>query len=84
MLALVTAMAVAAQVAAAQPVQKDDDPIICTRENVGSEVGTRMRPKKVCMHKSDRNFIAKQEKDAIRQLINNGDARMATPSEQPR
>ena len=83
MLILVTALAAAAQASAAQPAQKDDDPIICTRDNVGSEVGTRLRPKKVCMRKSDRDFIDKQEKDSIQHLVNDGNARMATPSERP-
>lgn len=77
MLALVTALAVAAQAPAAQPVQTDDDPIICAKQNVGDEVGTHMRTKKkVCMRKSDRDFIARQEKEAIDHLVNDGDARM--------
>ena len=84
MLSVLIAFAASAGTATTAPAPQDD-PIICTKVNVGDEVGTRLRTKKkVCMHKSDRDFIAKQEKDAIRQLINNGDARMATPSEQPR
>jgi len=76
MLVFVT-LAAALQAAAVQPAQKDDDPIICTKQNVGDEVGTRMRTKKkVCMHKSDRDFIAKQEKESVDHLVNDGDARM--------
>jgi len=85
MFVLVTALAVAIQASAAQPPQKDDDPIICTKQNVGDEVGTHMRAtKKVCMRKSDRDFIDKQEKDAIQHLVNDGDARMVAPSGPPR
>jgi hypothetical protein len=85
MLALVSALAAAAQAPAAQPAQKDDDPIICTKVNIGDEVGTRMRAKKkVCMHKSDRAYMDQQEKQAIQQLVNDGDARMMAPTGPPR
>jgi hypothetical protein len=85
MLVLVSALAAAASVPTAQPAQKDDDPIICTKVNVGDEVGTRMRTKKkVCMHKSDRAYIDQQEKQAIQHLVNDGDARMVAPVGAPR
>jgi hypothetical protein len=76
MFAFMFALAAAAQAPAAQPAQKSDDPIICTKQNVGDEVGTHMRTtKKVCMRKSDREFIDKQKKEAVQQLINDGDDR---------
>jgi hypothetical protein len=76
MIFLLTALAAATQTPAVQSAQKDNDPIICTRDNVGSEVGTRMRPKKICMRKSDRDYMNQQEKAAIQKLVNDGDARM--------
>ncbi len=86
MLVLVTALAAAAsQVSTDQPAQQDDDPIVCTKVNVGDEVGTRMRTKKkVCMRKSDRAYVDQQEKQAVQQLVNDGDARMVAPTGTPR
>lgn len=85
MLVLVTALvAAASQVPTAQSAQQDD-PIVCTKVNVGDEVGTRLRSKKkVCMHKSDRAYIDQQEKQAIQHLVNDGDARMVAPTGPPR
>lgn len=84
MLFLVSALAAAAQAPAALP-SATDDPIICTKVNVGDEVGTRMRTKKkVCMRKSDRAYIDQQEKQAIQHLVNDGDARMLAPTGPPR
>jgi len=85
MLVLVTALAAStAQPAMAQPAAADD-PIICTKVNVGDEVGTRLRAKKkVCMHKSDRDYVDQQNKQAVLQIINDGDARMLAPSGPPR
>ena len=86
MFVLFTIFAAAAQATtAAQPAAPDSDPIICTKQNVGDEVGTHMRAKKkVCMRKSDRDFMAKEEKEQVLHVINDGNARMATPSETPR
>ena len=76
MLFLVTALAASAQAPAALPPAKDD-PIICTRVNVGDEVGTHMlTKKKVCMHQSERDFIDQHEKQSVQQLINDGNDRM--------
>jgi len=72
---LATLAAAAAQPATAEPA-RTDDPVICTKQNVGDEVGTRMRTKKkVCMRKSDRDFIDKQNKQAVGQIINDGNDR---------
>ena len=59
MVSLIIALAVAAQGTPAQPVA-DEDPVVCQRQQ--SEVGTHMRPKKVCMRKSDRAYVDQQEK----------------------
>ena len=77
MFVLLSALAAAAQATPAQPAVPENDPIICTKQNIGSEVGTRLQSKKkVCMRKSDRDFIDRQEKDSISHLINDGDGRM--------
>ena len=84
MFVLLSALA-AAQATPTQPAAPENDPIICTKQNVGSEVGTRLQSKKkVCMRKSDRDFIDKQEKDAILHLINDGDGRMRFIPQSPR
>lgn len=77
MLALLTAL-VAASGTPPGPVTNaaDDDPIICTKENVGSEVGTHMRPKKVCMKKSERDFIERSQRQTVQDLVNDGNDRM--------
>jgi hypothetical protein len=73
----------AAQATAAQSASADD-PIICTKENIGSEVGTRLQPKKVCMRKSDRDFIERSTRDTVQNYNNRGDDRMRAPTESPR
>jgi len=70
-------------VAAAQPA-KEDDPIICTQDPVGSEVGTHLRSKKVCLRKSNRDFIESQQRAKIQQINNNGNDRMRTIPPPPR
>jgi len=84
MFVLLTALALTAQTAATPTAPQADDPIICTRDNIGSEVGTRMRPKKVCMRKSDRDFIERSTKDTIQNYNNRGDDRMRAPTDSPR
>lgn len=85
MLVLAIALAAAAsQAPTAQAAQTDDDPIVCTRQNIGDEVGTRLQRKKVCMRKSDRDYVKQQEKQAVQQLVNDGDARMVAPTGPPR
>jgi hypothetical protein len=76
MIILLTALAATAQAPAAQPAPKDNDPIICTRDAAGSEVGTHMRPKKVCMRRSDRDFIENQARSTVRGINNNGNERL--------
>ena len=60
---------------AAQPPVADSDPIICTRDPVGSEVGTHLRSKKVCLRKSNRELIESQQRAKVQQINNNGNDR---------
>jgi len=74
-LVLFAASAGAATPAAAPAGQ--EDPLVCTRVKVGDEVGTHMvTKKKVCMRKSERDFIDQHEKQSVQQLINDGNDRM--------
>ena len=74
------AMAIDPPTAAAQApatvAKPDDDPIICTKDPVGTEVGTHMRSKKTCMRRSDRAFIEENARNTIRSINNNGNDRM--------
>lgn len=53
----------------------DKDPVICTRQNVGTEVGTHMRPKKVCMKKSEWEFLDHNTKNTLNSINNSGNDR---------
>lgn len=64
------AMAAATQ---APPVAKtDSDPVVCTRQNVGSEVGTHMRPKKVCLKKSEWEVVERHTKETLQSINDRG------------
>jgi hypothetical protein len=76
MLILLAALALAPDPPSAAQPAKDDDPIICTREHVGDEVGTRLQRSKTCMRKSDRAYIDQQNKQTIQKYTNDGDGRM--------
>ena len=72
MIALFVAFAVAAQPTAATPAPQpapvaDNDPVVCQRPDT-SEVGTHMRPKKVCMRKSDWALIEKNTQRELQRL----------------
>ena len=54
------------------PHSKDADPVICTRQNVGAEVGTHMRPKKVCMKKSEWDLIEAHTKETLQTINGRG------------
>jgi hypothetical protein len=75
MLVFLTVLAAVTDVPAATP-PVDNDPIICTRSAVGSEVGTHMQPKKICMRKSDRDYIEREQRETIAGINNRGDDRM--------
>ena len=67
MLLLLAAAAADPNVAA-----KDADPVICTRQAVGAEVGTHMRPKKVCMKKSEWQLIEAHTKETLQSINGRG------------
>jgi hypothetical protein len=62
----------AAVVADPNVVPKDADPVVCTRQSVGSEVGTHMRPKKVCMKKSEWQLIEAHTKETLQSINGRG------------
>jgi hypothetical protein len=68
MLALLLALA-SAQAPQAAAAEKDADPVVCTRQVVGAEVGTHMRSKKVCMKKSEWDYVERHTRDTL-QLLN--------------
>jgi hypothetical protein len=49
---------------------KDDDPVICRREQ--SEVGTHMRPKKTCLKKSEWDFIEDHTRNKLQSINQRG------------
>ena len=69
MVAMFLAFAVAAQ-AQAPVVPATDDPMVCQRPQ--SEVGTHMRPKKVCMRKSEWEYVERHTRDALQSLNQKG------------
>jgi hypothetical protein len=72
MLVILGVIAAAAQApAASPPPPQDNDPIICTSRGV-SEVGTHMRPKKVCMRKSDWDYVEKQTRTQLQSINQRG------------
>ncbi len=52
--------------------EKGKDPVVCTRQTVGSEVGTHMRPKKVCMKKSEWDLIEAHTKETLQSINGRG------------
>jgi hypothetical protein len=67
MLFILAALAAAAEQPATVPADPTaDDPIVCHRGT--SDVGTHMRPKKVCMHKSEWDYVEKQTRDQLQRF----------------
>lgn len=60
----------AAAVSPASPADKD--PVICVRQNVGSEVGTHMRPQRICRKKSEWDFIEAHTKETLQSINQRG------------
>ena len=56
--------------AAGADIAKEDDPVICRREQ--SEVGTHMKPKKVCMKKSEWEFIEDHTRNKLQSINQRG------------
>jgi hypothetical protein len=69
MLSLIIALAAAAQGTAA-PQAPVADPVVCQRQQ--SEVGTHMRPKKVCMRKSEWDYVERHTRDKLQSLNEKG------------
>jgi hypothetical protein len=84
MLNIVLALVFGTDVSAQSSPETAKDPIICTRDPVGSEVGTHMRSKKVCMRKSDRDFIEKEQQATVREINNDGNDRLRAVTDKPR
>ena len=51
---------------------KDTDPVVCVKQAVGSEVGTHMRPKKVCMKKSEWDLVEQHTKETLQSINGRG------------
>lgn len=69
MLALLLGLAVADQPPASAA---EADPVVCVRPRAGSEVGTHMRPKKVCLKKSEWDIIDKHTKETLQSINDRG------------
>jgi hypothetical protein len=69
MVALFLAVALAAQGQAPQA-PAVDDPMVCQRPQ--SEVGTHMQPKKVCMRKSEWEYVERRTRDELQSLNQKG------------
>lgn len=65
MLFAIALLAAAPQQPAAQPEPKND-PVVCHRPE--AEVGTHMRPKPVCMKKSDWELVEKNTQNQLNKL----------------
>jgi hypothetical protein len=72
MVGLLIVLAAAAQAAPPPPSVKNDDPVICVREQ--SEVGTHMRPKKTCMKKSDWDYVQAHTKETLQSINDRGNS----------
>jgi len=66
MLVLLTVLAAAAQAPTAQPAS-DADTIVCKRAKT-SDVGSHLRPQKVCMKKSDWELMEKNTQNELQTL----------------
>jgi hypothetical protein len=64
---ILTALAAAADDPSASRPAADPDPIVCKRDR-NSEVGTHMKPKPVCMKKSDWDFVERQTQTELQSL----------------
>jgi len=67
MLIILAALVAAADPPAAAPPAPNADPVICKRDR-SSDVGTHMRPKPVCMKRSDWDYIARNAQNELTSL----------------
>jgi hypothetical protein len=73
MLMILSALAAISEAPQASPAKAAEaDPIVCSRPRSDSEVGTRMRPKKICMKKSDWDYQEKHVQRELQQINNRG------------
>ena len=71
MLILLTALIATAPVAVAASEPTKDDPIVCKGRSE-SVVGTRIKPKKTCMKKSDWDYIERHTREELQQINQRG------------
>jgi hypothetical protein len=69
MVGLFVAFALAAQ-APAPPPAAEEDRVVCQRQQ--SEVGTHMRPKKICMRQSEWDYVERHTRDTLQSLNQKG------------
>jgi hypothetical protein len=67
----VVASAAAVAPEATAPAKADADPVICANR-WRSEVGTHMRPKKVCMRQSDWDLVEENTKETLQTINQRG------------
>jgi hypothetical protein len=67
MLTLITALMLT-QVAAQQQPPKEADPLVCTRARGNHTVGTRLRTKRVCLRKSEWDYVDQNSQRELKQL----------------
>ncbi len=67
MLTLLAVLASMATVPEASPPPKDADPIVCKRDQT-SDVGTHMRPKPVCMKRSEWDYVERKTQYELHSL----------------
>jgi hypothetical protein len=74
-MSLIVAFLAAANVTTAQPATAPkaalEDPVVCRRSKL-PEVGTRMKPKPVCMKRSDWAMFDKNNENELRQINQRG------------
>ena len=68
---LLLVLAAAAVEPSAAPT-KNSDPVVCVRQSVGAEVGTHMRPKKVCMKKSEWQLVERHTMETLQSINGRG------------
>ncbi len=70
MLGMFIALAAATGLQGSQPAPDSKDPVVCHREE--SEVGTHLRPKKVCLRQSEWDYMEEHTKEKLQSLNSRG------------
>jgi hypothetical protein len=71
MLIMLSALIAASQAATAAAPPKIDDPVVCKGRSE-SVVGTRIKPKKTCMKKSDWDYVERRTREELSQINQRG------------